>query len=1000
MFFSKQQVLCFVLILMLLGGMFGTQVVHSAHAAPDTSGDSSSLQHAIIELGAGYDTSRKNRTDSALSPPNVRDGFALSNNLAANGAPAKPVVVQPANGATNRPISLPLAVQVTDPDANPLNVTFYGRPAGTGSGSDFSLIVLPDTQYYSATYPQIFTSQTQWIADHKTSSNIAFVTHVGDIVDHYYSTTEYGRADTSMDILDAANVPYSVGPGNHDIPLDNFNTYFGVSRFAGKSYYGGHYGEGNENNYSLFSASGMDFILINLEFDPATDVLDWADALLKTYSTRRAIVSSHDILNYDDSWSYQDIYTALEDNPNLFLMLCGHTHYPTDGAAMRVETGENGNTVYILQSDYQDYPSGGNGYLRIMRFSPADDQIHVQTYSPYRSAYLTDADNEFDLPYSMAGYDLLGTVNGVASGGTATLLWPDLDINQPYEWYAVASDGALQTTSDTWTFTTGSSAPACYPLTLSHAGQGSNPTASPVKSAACSTNGQYINGTAITLSGAVASTGWQIGGWTGTANDGSTASSNLLLMPASAITVSVNYTQAEYTLAITSAHGTVTKNPNQATYNYGDIVQLTATADTGWSFANWTGDTTGTSTTASITIIGNKTVTANYTQNCYLLTLSHTGQGSNPTASPAKSTACSTNGQYVYGAAITLSGAVPSTGWQIGGWAGTASNGSTAATNSLTMPANASTASVNYTQIGYVLTITSPYGTVTKTLDKSIYGHGDIVHLTAKAISGWMFDSWSGDVSGTANPISVTMESNKSITANYVRSGADTTGVFRPSNGALYLKNSNTTGYADVQINYGIGGDYPIVGDWDGNGTATIGIYRNGSFYLRNENTIGFADIVFPFGMPGDQPVAGDWDGDGIDTIGVYRNGTFFLRNSNSGGAPEMIFALGIPGDVGIAGDWDGDGKDTTGVFRPSNGALYLKNKNETGYADIQINYGIAGDKPVTGDWNNDGIDTIGVYRNGQFMLRNSNTIGYAEIVFALGIQGDMPIAGNWNGIP
>ena len=228
----------------------------------------------------------------------------------------------------------------------------------------------------------------------------------------------------------------------------------------------------------------------------------------------------------------------------------------------------------------------------------------------------------------------------------------------------------------------------------------------------------------------------------------------------------------------------------------------------------------------------------------------------------------------------------------------------------------------------------------------------------------------------------------------------DTAGVFRPSNGALYLKNTNDTGFADIQINYGIGGDYPVVGDWDGNGTVTIGIYRNGNFYLRNSNTIGFANMVFPFGAPGDQPIAGDWDGDGIDTIGVYRNGTFFLRNSNSSGVPDMIFGLGIPGDIGIAGDWNGDGMDTTGVFRPSNGALYLKNQNTTGFADIQINYGIGGDKPVTGDWNHDGTDTIGIYRNGQFYLRNSNTIGFADLVFALGIPGDHPIAGNWDGMP
>ena len=232
--------------------------------------------------------------------------------------------------------------------------------------------------------------------------------------------------------------------------------------------------------------------------------------------------------------------------------------------------------------------------------------------------------------------------------------------------------------------------------------------------------------------------------------------------------------------------------------------------------------------------------------------------------------------------------------------------------------------------------------------------------------------------------------------------GGDTTGVFRPTNGALYMKNSNTTGFADVAINYGIPNDYPVVGDWDGNGTTTIGIYRNGVFYLRKSNTIGIADVYFAFGSPGDQPVAGDWNNDGIDTIGVYRssNFTFYLRNSNTTGVPDAFFQLGIPGDVGIAGDWNNDGFDTTGVFRPSSGALFLKNTNTTGTADIGINYGIPGDKPVTGDWNSDGIDTIGVYRGNTFYLRNSNTIGGADMVFALGISGDIPIAGNWDALP
>jgi uncharacterized membrane protein YqhA len=241
-----------------------------------------------------------------------------------------------------------------------------------------------------------------------------------------------------------------------------------------------------------------------------------------------------------------------------------------------------------------------------------------------------------------------------------------------------------------------------------------------------------------------------------------------------------------------------------------------------------------------------------------------------------------------------------------------------------------------------------------------------------------------------------------SIPADNAMTAADTVGVFRPSNGVIFLKNTHTSGFADVAINYGLAGDYPVVGDWDGDGQVTIGVYRNGRFLLRNSNTVGFAELNFPFGQPGDQPIAGDWDGDGVDTIGVYRpsTGQFLLRNSNDAGPANASFFLGNVGDVGIAGDWDGDGDDTTGVFRPSNGVIFLKNTNDTGFAEVALNYGLPGDKPVVGDWDDNGTTTIGVFRRGQFLLRNSNTNGFAEIVVDLGFPTDMPIVGNWDGLP
>jgi hypothetical protein len=276
-----------------------------------------------------------------------------------------------------------------------INIGIYANP-----GEDFTLVLLPDTQNESQYAPQMYNSQTQWIVNNKITRNIVFVTHVGDIVNNANSTSEYDNADAAMDKLDAGNVNYSVGPGNHDIPYTNYNLYFGVSRFSGKSYYGGHYGSGNENNYSLFSASGMDFILINLQYQPITAMLDWADSLLKANSDRRGIVESHNILNTNNDWSNQGIYIALKDNPNLFLMVCGHMHSASDGAAYRAELGDDGHTIHIMMANYQDF-NNGNGYLRILRFSPANNMIYATTYSPYIDSYITTDPDQMNMEYNM-----------------------------------------------------------------------------------------------------------------------------------------------------------------------------------------------------------------------------------------------------------------------------------------------------------------------------------------------------------------------------------------------------------------------------------------------------------------------------------------------------------------------------------------------------------------------------------------------------------------------
>lgn len=217
------------------------------------------------------------------------------------------------------------------------------------------------------------------------------------------------------------------------------------------------------------------------------------------------------------------------------------------------------------------------------------------------------------------------------------------------------------------------------------------------------------------------------------------------------------------------------------------------------------------------------------------------------------------------------------------------------------------------------------------------------------------------------------------------------------------LRNSLTAGIPNTLFAHGKSGDRAIAGDWNNDGTDTVGFYRSGDFYLRNSNSSGASDLNFSFANPGDLPLAGDWDGDGDDTIGVYRpsNRTFYLRNSNSGGAPDVTADFGNVNDLPIMGDWDGDGDDTLGVYRPSTGDFYLRNSNSEGAADYAFSYGNSGDVPIAGDWEGKGKDLIGVFRPSTgvwFLEQDALETSSPEWVFAFGNVGARtPLVGDWD---
>jgi Calx-beta domain-containing protein/lectin family protein len=217
-----------------------------------------------------------------------------------------------------------------------------------------------------------------------------------------------------------------------------------------------------------------------------------------------------------------------------------------------------------------------------------------------------------------------------------------------------------------------------------------------------------------------------------------------------------------------------------------------------------------------------------------------------------------------------------------------------------------------------------------------------------------------------------------------------------PSVNVAVARQGTATIIDDVRLGYGQAGDVPLWGDWDGNGTATPGVWRNGTFYLRNSLSSGPADITVNLGGAGDQPVVGDWTGSHVTRVGVFNGSIFYLKTANTTAASTINVSFGQAGDRPLAGDWNGDGVDTVGVQRGS--AFYLRNANFGGPADISFSYGLSTDVGIAGDWNGDGIDTIGVFRNGTFYLRNSNTSGVADVTLVYGAFGDIPLAGDMDG--
>jgi len=294
----------------------------------------------------------------------------------------------------------------------------------------WTLVVLPDTQVYSQSYPELFKDQMRWILANRERHNIKYVLHLGDLTNNN-TPDQWANARAAMSMLDGV-VPYALAPGNHDYGPSGgcanrttyLNDYFPPANYLSWPTLGGLMDSNRmDNSYHLFSAGGVDWLILALEFGPRNSVVAWAQSILDRYPDRRVILITHAYL-YDDNTRYdwatkgtsqrwnpyaygtasdpdgtndgEDLWNKLVKNhPNFVLVINGHVL--NDGLGRLDSTNDFGQVVHQMLVNYQIHALGGEAFLRLIEFLPDGRTVQVRAYSPLYGTYKTDPQNQFTL---------------------------------------------------------------------------------------------------------------------------------------------------------------------------------------------------------------------------------------------------------------------------------------------------------------------------------------------------------------------------------------------------------------------------------------------------------------------------------------------------------------------------------------------------------------------------------------------------------------------------
>ncbi|MET1006287.1 MAG: metallophosphoesterase [Propionibacteriaceae bacterium] len=278
-------------------------------------------------------------------------------------------------------------------------------PAPPTGDTKFSIAVYPDTQQeVLVASDHRFIDRSKWLVANRSSLDLRFVTHTGDVVN--WDTANHSQtrvASEAMKPLEAAKIPYSMTIGNHDTQATGvgggardpkrtrvlqrdthvFNSFFTAARYGAVK--GAYETNKVDNIYSTFEAGGSRWMVINLELWPRTAVVDWAKKAVATHPDYNVIIATHNYLNGDGSISTAKDYgdnsgRYLFDNlvkvyPNVKIVLSGHV----GRYGSRIDTGVHGNKIV---SYLQTFHSNTTNPVRLMEIDTAKGTVSSRVYAP------------------------------------------------------------------------------------------------------------------------------------------------------------------------------------------------------------------------------------------------------------------------------------------------------------------------------------------------------------------------------------------------------------------------------------------------------------------------------------------------------------------------------------------------------------------------------------------------------------------------------------------